>query len=265
MLGCRVAIHTVTPGEMQMMSTSDASHELSWSLVPAACAGALAGFLVLNQWGAPFTLPPELADLPTTAAPDKLAVKDIATVWMVRKNSMVSLSILAAALGCGLAAAAGAGRSGLATRLTRLGVAGLMAGAAGAAGGFAGHLLLQQLLPLPEATLSPMLKTIAAHALAWVVAGAGLGLSLALSGGGMSKPGRTLASGIAGGVLAAIVYSPLGAIFFPLSATDLIVPTGTGNGAMWAAVNAVVLSAVFVGLSRTKKTAPAAEQPPVAS
>jgi len=250
---------------MPMMSTSDASHELSWSLVSAACAGALAGFVLLNQWGAPFTLPPELADLPATAAPDKLAVKDIATVWMVRKNSMVSLSILAAALSGGLAAAAGAGRSGLAARLTRIGVAGLMAAVAGATGGFAGHLLLQQLLPIPEATLSPMLKTIAAHALAWAVAGAGLGMSLASACGGKIKPGRTLTSGIAGGVLAAIVYSPLGAIFFPLSATDQIVPSGTGNGAMWAAVNAVVLSAVFVGLSRTKTGTPAAEQPSVAS
>lgn len=250
---------------MQMMSTSDAPLKLSWNLVSAACAGALAGFLVLNQWGAPFALPPELADLPATAAPDKLAVKEIATVWMVRKNSMVSLSILAAFLGCGLAAAAGTGRSGLTARLARIGVAGLMAALAAAAGGFAGHILLQLLLPLPEATLSPMLKTISAHALAWAVAGAGLGLSLALSSGGAIKPGRTLASGFAGGVLAAIVYSPLGAIFFPLSATDLIVPSGTGNGAMWATVNAVVLSAVFVGLSRTKSTAPAAEQPPVAS
>jgi hypothetical protein len=248
-----------------MTNNPDTPHELSWSLLPAACAGALTGFVLLNQWGAPFTLPPELADLPATAAPDKLAVKEIATVWMVRKNSMVSLAILAAALGCGLAAAAGAGRSGLAARLTRVGVASLMAGVAGAVGGFAGHLLLQQLLPLPEATLSPMLKTIAAHALAWAVAGAGLGMSLALSGGGMIKPGRTLASGIAGGVLAAIVYSPLGAIFFPLSATDLVVPSGTGNGAMWAAVNAVVLGAVFVGLSRTKTGTPAAVQSPEAA
>jgi len=94
-----------------------------------------------------------------------------------------------------------------------------------------------------------MLKTILAHLAVWILGGLGSGIAVGFAMRKTSGVARPACAGALGGAVAALVYSPLGAIAFPLDETDRIVPTGGGNAFLWAAVTGGVIAIVIGGLS----------------
>jgi hypothetical protein len=209
-------------------------------------AGVLGGFVILN-WGAPFRIPDELADLPATAAPEKLEAKDRATRRVVALNSSVSVATLAGLVALALAAFASRRQANV---VAGVAVGAVVGGMCGALGGGAGQLLLDQLRPIPVDSLPLMVKTILAHLAVWILGGLGSGIAIGFAMRTTTGVSRPACAGALGGAVAALVYSPLGAIAFPLDETDRIVPTGGGNAFLWAAVTGGVIATVIAGLSR---------------
>ena len=219
---------------------------LGWGMVPTGILAGVVGVFVVSNWGAPFHIPKELADLPPTAAPEKLEVRDRETGRVVALNSSVSVALLAGIVAVSLAAYASRRHANV---VASVAVGAVVGGLCGALGGAAGQLLLDQLRPIPVDSLPLMVKTILAHLAVWTLSGLGSGIAVGLAMRKTSGIARPALGGALGGAVAALVYSPLGAITFPLDETDRIVPTGGGNAFLWAAVTGGVIATVMVGLS----------------
>lgn len=219
---------------------------LGWEMVPTGVLAGVVGVFVVLNWGAPFRIPNELADLPATAAQEKLEEKDRVTRRVVVRNSSVSVALLAGIVALALAGCASRRHSNV---VVGVAVGAIVGGLCGAIGGAAGELLLGQLRPVPVTSLPLMAKTILTHLAVWIVGGLGSGIAVGLAlrkAIGVAQPAL---AGALGGAVVALVYSPLGAIAFPLNETDRIVPTGTGNAVLWSTLTGGVIATVVVGLS----------------
>ncbi len=219
---------------------------LGWGMVPAGILAGVVGVFVLSNWGSPFNIPKELADLPATAAQEKLELKDRATRRVVCLNSSVSVALLAGIVAAALAACTSRRHAHV---VAGVAVGAVVGGMCGAFGGAAGQLLLDRLRPVPVDSLPLMARAILPHLAVWILGGLGSGLAVGFSVRKATGVARPAFAGVLGGAVAALVYSPLGAIAFPLNETDRIVPTGIGNTLLWAAVTGGVIATVIVGLS----------------
>jgi hypothetical protein len=134
------------------------------------------------------------------------------------KNSALAFAVLGACLGTGLGAA-----GGLARRSTRGAVMGGLLGAVlGSASGAGLSLaLLPWVLPAQLDYFEyDLIISLAMHGFIWGVLGAAAGLAFAVGRGERRLIGRVLTAGALGGLLGAIAYELIGAMFFAAAATD---------------------------------------------
>jgi hypothetical protein len=150
-----------------------------------------------------------------------------------RKNSALVGGLMGAALCAlgGAAAAVSARRSGSQTAVGLLGGLGIGA----VAGGAAGYLAAQTFhLPNFAGSTAP-LRTAAAHLMFWLWLAAGYLLSVRL-GSGRAIAGRLLPGVLAAAIVSVGLHPLLSTLAFPLSNSDLPIPLGVGNVALWLAI-----------------------------
>lgn len=161
-----------------------------------------------------------------------------------------SVGYLNAMLTFGLFGLATAGTFGLTEGLMRrsakITVVGILGGGivgalAGVAAGVAAQFVRLQLAMRP---LDDGYKALAIHAIAWIVVGAGLGIAVGMLAGRRAVLFRTGAAGAVAGLVAAVLYSPLAAVLFPLQNSELLLPAGSLNRLLW-----VSLAGALIGLA----------------
>jgi hypothetical protein len=127
-------------------------------------------------------------------------------------------------------------------------VGGLVLGAVlGGAGGYVANVMHR--LDLPQ--LIPLAKTMVVQSMLWGMFGAGVGLALALPSRSGRVVGLTVAGGIVGGVLAAVVYCFAWPIFLPQVPTELVAPLRKDHRILWLLFHFVVLGMVAAWQGRS--------------
>lgn len=224
-----------------------------WLLIVASLAGAALGWWALEYRLTPFPEPEEMATLAAkrrATVPlsdeenDRLAQlgeqldrKNAAAAWAVFGVPIVALAGVAA---------------GVATRSWGASIVGVFVGAIFGAtvGGAAGWVsaLVYQTLKL-RLVLDASFATIGAHALGWSLIAIALATTHWLVG---RKSGfswlRLTGTAVAGAILAALLYPVVTAFAFPMSNSDLVIPSGNWNRLAWLELNTLLIaSGVLLG------------------
>lgn len=236
------------------------ANPLNYGFILAAIVAAIAGYLALRQWGSPLTIPKELADLAPTSPPDKLAIKEAATAAMIHGNTLISLGILSSVVGAIASLVAGKSVSILRSIIGCL-IGAVVIGALGVGFAWLGMELQRKLHPIPDATLSQMMKTVLLHVAFWSCQGAVLGAWIAAVRKSWNAIVMQTIGGLLGGLVSGCLYSLLAAIAFPMENTDKLIPTasanettGIANGLFWATFSYGFIALLMVGLAKPRKT-----------
>jgi hypothetical protein len=109
-----------------------------------------------------------------------------------------------------------------------------------------------------DQSLDKTLKAMTVHSIAWMLAGGGiaLGVSLPRWRGGLLI--RCVGAGIAAGVIAGLLYSPLAAMLFPTERSEQPLPTGAWNRLFWISLPAGLMG-LAIGRASSERSPPQPE------
>ncbi|MBA3313599.1 MAG: hypothetical protein M3552_15705 [Planctomycetota bacterium] len=221
-------------------------------------AGTLAGFIAflgIQEFGYFFRLPVHLGPLldKQELTQEEFKLLTAAAILRDYQNTALQVAILGAAAGGLLGLVEGlARRSLLATVIGCVGGI-LLGGIAGAVGGIADLYALTWLWGME---FDITFKSMAAHSVAFLLAGIGIALVVGLTRGRLFQ---TLGVVLAAALLAGLIYPGLAAYLWPIENTNAAVPTvGRGPLMLWT-----MLPAVLIGLA-IARTAPVVAAKPAA-
>lgn len=230
---------------------------LAFCLLAASVAGIGGGFLLKSTADrAVISLTKELENARGTFSPEQRIQVEAIELEADYKNVLPSMAIVGALISGSIGLVIGKhnnGRSGMiAGSLT-----GLVAGGLLGSGGGALALMVREALKGWELIgsdgqpdmLKTQLHTMAIHAPTWIGVAIGVALAVAAGSQGSSKGnrgkafGQAAGAGIAGWLLAGLLYPTLASFIFPGNDPDLVIPSGDMNRVLW-----VGLAAALIGL-----------------
>lgn len=217
--------------------------------VAASLIGGLAAFAGIERFGRSLE-PKRAAEIGIAAGvgagmtPEQAAAEEAYLRKRDYTNTTLSLALFGLAAGAFLGIAAGM------TREAAGAVIGLFCGAsAGAAFGALGGAAEVYVYRLWGYRTDPLFRAMAGQAIAFFLAGSGIGLGAGLP---VRRALRIAAAAAAAGLLAGVIYPGLAAALFPISDTNSLVPEGTGPLLLWT-----LLPAGLMGLTAARASAKA--------
>jgi hypothetical protein len=199
-------------------------------LALALFGGAIA-WAVIEGTSPVFRVPREYHIRNLGAPTEKFDALRAVEVNVNRHNAMLELTWLGALVAGTLALREAIGRRALWPVLLAVPVA----AAVGCAAGFAGSLTYEALGVGPLAELTATLKV---QAVVLGLLGLGIGLALGLSSGSLGGFVVAGIAGMAGGILASVLYPVAVSFLLPGASTDSLVPAGAANRLLWIAIAA---------------------------
>jgi hypothetical protein len=203
-----------------------------------------------------FTIPRELAELPTPAPVDKLLEQVAAQRKANGYNAVLFLGAFGALAGGSLALGEAVFRRNIRAALVTVPACALVAGLFGGLAGYLGHAIHAALRDFGDWT--ELTKTMAMQGamLATLLGGVGL-----VCGSILQRRMRTavacLAVGLLAGVLAGMLYPMLAAVLLPTASTKPVVPDGPIIRLMWVGLAAVLLGLTVPRAARSRVPRPA--------
>ena len=217
----------------------------------SALTGGLLTWCVVLIFFPVFTLPPELADLPSPV-PWELGVKqDAATAEAAKQNVTLALAIFGLFVAFLLTAAEAFRRHVFLSIWWRGILAAFVAVSIGAGAGILGATVSETLAKTTD--LSPLMKTIVMQAAMLGMAGMGIGIGVGVSFGRILLVVGGAAGGALGGALAAILYPVVVGYLLPNLQTERVMPNEPMSSLMWLVIAAVMIGIVLGGLGSAKK------------
>jgi hypothetical protein len=198
-----------------------------------------------------FSVPEELANLPTPAPPDKEAELIRALEIANRGHATLAVAILGVVVGCFLAAAESCSRGMCRSAMWKGPLGGAIAGLFGAGAGLSGFFLVGSLKYV--AGLSPLAKTITAQSATLGLLGLGIGVAIAIAYGGFRLLLNCSLGGILGGVFAAIIYPTCVAYLLPVAQTELAIPKDATIQSIWIAATTLLIGFALTGVGKRGK------------
>ncbi|MBA3314863.1 MAG: hypothetical protein M3552_07435 [Planctomycetota bacterium] len=229
-----------------------------WFLVLAGLAGAALGWWVLETRVESFPVPEEL---------EALSAKRRATMPMSqeendrhaelsaqldRKNAAAAWVVIGVPVAALVGATAGVLIRSWAMSLAGLFVGAILGGALGGAAGWTAALVYQTLMI--RVALEASYSAMAAHAVGWSLLAIAIALTVWLV---TRRPGvsllRVAGTAVASGLVAALLFPIIAAVAFPMSNSDLVIPSGHWNRLVWVEFAAAIISLGIVrSISRPK-------------
>jgi hypothetical protein len=218
-----------------------------WWIVVASLLGTALGWWVLETQLEPFPFPEELTALSNKRmAMQPLTPEETARLTQLeqqldRKNGAAGWAVIGLPIVAFIGLTAGAFCSGWKAAFGGL-IAGAVVGSVGCAGaGWLAALLLQQLKL--RAGIEASLAASASQAIGWSCVACATALVgwLACRGAGYS-PAKIVLGGIAGAIIAMLIYPLIAAFAFPMNNTELVIPSGHWNRLAWTALAGVCIA-----------------------
>jgi hypothetical protein len=229
----------------------------------AALLGGLLTWAVLQAVLPVFTLPEELANLPSPVPAEKAVELDLAMARINRYHAILAVAILGLAVG-GLLAAAESYSRGSWRRVVGTGLpGGAIAGLFGAGAALAGSLVLEA--PQALAGWSPLAKTVVVQAVTFAGLGLGIGVGLAVPRGNLRLTANSAIGGTLGGLLAALIYPSLVGYLLPITQTERVMPRDALSRLIWLAMASLLIGIILTGLGRRNRRQRQPASPPSAA
>lgn len=204
----------------------------------AALAGGVVAWALIDRAATAFEIPAELNI--QTVDPEVTARQAEARHVRDLRNTSLALAVCGGCLAAAVGLAVGFTRSAAAA-VIGLVAGGVLGAVTGAIGGLADFWLFDW---LGDRQVDDALRTMAAHAAAWICIGAGVGLTVALTDRRPRSAFGVVVAGMGAGLLAGLLFGPTAAFLFPLAPSDMPIPEGNGNRLYW-----ICLAAGLIGLA----------------
>lgn len=203
-----------------------------------ALAGAAMTWAAMEYIPPVFTVPKEYEVPGLGAPPEKLEALRVVQGRVDRGNAMLNLGWFGALLAGMLALGEGIARRSPKPMLIAIPVG----AAGGCVAGLAGGLVYGG--PLGDLTETVKLQVVMLGGL-----GSSVGLALGIPRRSLHKILLAAIAGMAGGVLAGILY-PVGiSLLLPTASTDTLIPSGTASRLLWLGISSAALGLFIAGLS----------------
>lgn len=218
--------------------------------------GTLGG-LALDRGSDVFQIPEEISRLaPNSENPEDIARMRGADLAKQTKDAALGVGLagllVGAGFGLGVAGAAWRSRNGMLALAAGLVCGGVIAAAAGVCGVMLDHRLRM------NPALDDGQRAMLIHGVMWSLIALGIGFATRAPVRGVRVAIRHAAIGVLGGILGAVVYTPLAAVLFPLLNSSFPVPEGTWNRVLWVLVPSLLIALLAARSSIASATTVAA-------
>jgi hypothetical protein len=193
-------------------------------------------------------LPEEMRNVNPSYSPEVKARMRQNERHALLRNTALGIGLFGLCVGALLGLAEGIARKSAGVGMLGLLMGGIVGLAFGVGGGLAGAFTRFALQDGTE--LNKTFQTIATHAVIWGVVGTGMGLAATVVAREPRRMRRAACASVAAGLIAAFLYSPLAAIWFPAFRSELPIPEGYWNRLFFAAL-ASGLMGLAIGRART--------------
>ncbi|MFO0944165.1 MAG: hypothetical protein U0930_25940 [Pirellulales bacterium] len=194
-----------------------------------------------------FALPTDLPPMPFVPSQEVMQIHQQAHCDFSKKNGSATLAILGAALGVTLSLTSSRSEP----RIKAILFSGVLAGAGG---GLLGFLLGQRNANETNLAVEPsMVTAILYHSILWGTISVLVQFAISLAHRHVDF-GKCVLCGLAGGVVASVVYCAQAQQFFEFSNMTLIIPGSNSERLIWGAIcsTSVALSAIIAGAIKQK-------------
>jgi hypothetical protein len=229
------------------------------SLSAAGLAAAVVIWLILSR-AYPFFATPQTAATDSPFPPGDAALAEVTALRTATrlKNAATAGLLVGALAGFAFAATEAAAQRRVVRAAVLLPVAVLISAALGALAGYAAkkfHGACEH-----DVSMDAMVRVAATQVIFWAIAAGGVGIGLGLLAPCIAAAVAAPLRAMLGALLFVAAYLPLASLLFPLDDAERIVPSSTGNVALWS-VAALGLMGLMLGSGLARRSKPVEDSP----